>query len=830
VNIFNSLRRLGTNLAGQRRQGLLIEMQRRNKVGGILDRRFGEDDPTMAPEDKMMERFVREKQRSHKKSAMFDLEDDEPTIGLTHMGRSLELNGPALVDDYEEEEDDGSGSESDSSIIRKRKQLKRMRFAEALDELEAEDETQPDRKKTKQEVMKEVIAKSKLYKYERQAAKEEDDDLRVELDKEFASLQELLFTGKSRPSNTHDESIPPISIAGIDKSSFEKEFDLRIKKLAMDKRAKPTERTKTEEEQAEDESTRLKELEERRLKRMRGEKVSDDEDESEPEPIQDEPTFQFIDGPGEDFGLGKGIKMQPTAAELGFDDEDDFVIEESLVASGSDMESLSSNEDSEEEDTDAEGVDDDDDDDEFTSGLLTAGEVKTSIFEKNSLNERGEFQDTADGLPYTFPCPQNLDEWLNIARKYPDDKLVTIIRRIRALYHPRLDSKNKEKLSNFSRSLVDYIALNPAHNNLPQLSIIEDVIRHIHSLAKTFPIEIATQFRKLIEQINHQRPTNLHRGDIILLTAISSIFPTSDHFHQVATPAILTIARYLGQKVPKELTHYATGTYLAILAIQSQRLSKRYIPELMNFCLNTLYALAPLPAAALGSFPAHEPPPESRVSDAKDLPLRKLKLSDCSEGELDEKELAIFKLSIICTTVQILEVAADIWTGKSAFIETFEPVQNILSHLNSPSCGEKFPAALKERIEKATSKIQHMLKIAQLARRPLQLHYHRSLAIKTYIPKFEDSFDPNKHYDPDRDRAELAKLKAEHKRERKGAMRELRKDANFVAREGLRAKKARDEAYEKKYKRLVAEIQSEEGREANAYEREKQARKRSRGR
>ena len=93
------------------------------------------------------------------------------------------------------------------------------------------------------------------------------------------------------------------------------------------------------------------------------------------------------------------------------------------------------------------------------------------------------------------------------------------------------------------------------------------------------------------------------------------------------------------------------------------------------------------------------------------------------------------------------------------------------------------------------------------------------------IPKFEESYNPDKHYDPDRERTELSKLKAEHKRERKGALRELRKDANFIARESLREKKERDAQYEKKYKRLVAEIQGEEGREGNLYEREKRMRK-----
>lgn len=93
------------------------------------------------------------------------------------------------------------------------------------------------------------------------------------------------------------------------------------------------------------------------------------------------------------------------------------------------------------------------------------------------------------------------------------------------------------------------------------------------------------------------------------------------------------------------------------------------------------------------------------------------------------------------------------------------------------------------------------------------------------MPKFEESFDPNKHYDPDKERAEAAKLRKEYKRERKGAIRELRKDASFITREKLKEKKEKDRAYEEKQRRLVAEIQGEEGREKNDYEREKRKRK-----
>jgi nucleolar protein 14 len=125
-------------------------------------------------------------------------------------------------------------------------------------------------------------------------------------------------------------------------------------------------------------------------------------------------------------------------------------------------------------------------------------------------------------------------------------------------------------------------------------------------------------------------------------------------------------------------------------------------------------------------------------------------------------------------------------------------------------------------------KLKLLLAQARLSRRWLELHHHKPLAIKMQIPKFEENFNPDRHYDPDKERTEAAKLKKEHKREKKGAIRELRKDANILAVQSLREKKERDAAYEKKYKRLVAEIQGEEGKEAKAYEREKEWRKKGR--
>lgn len=566
---------------------------------------------------------------------------------------------------------------------------------------------------------------------------------------------------------------------------------------------------------------------------MRGEVDEEDEEMEDVEAkkdAEDASGLGFSIGREDDneFGLGRGIKLRLTATELGFDDEDDFLIDDDLVASGSDLDMDSDDFASEgDEDGSTQESESDDDDDEFTKGLLTGAESRDPLFQLPA-DKRG---DDKDGIPYMFPCPQTHAELVKTFHGIDVAKLPVAVQRIRALYHPKLDSGNKERLGNFSQALLQHVAF-LGDNFEPQwFPALESLIRHIHSLAKTFPIEVAKGYRTHLQEIQQERPLALTIGDLIVLTGVGTTFPTSDHFHQVVTPAMLSIGRFLGQKIPKTLTDYATGTYLSILAIQYQQLSNRYVPELMNFCLNTLCSLASeKPREKLGFFPQHEPPAGIRIREATKTLVRKLNCADCQQARLASlaaKDMSSLKVAILNTTAAVLRTAAETWHNHAAaFYETFQPAVRVLEHLTSKSNSAHLPPALVTRLRDTTAAISRILQLARLSRRPLELHHHRPLAIRTFVPKFEDSFDPNKHYDPDRDRAELAKLKAEHKRERKGALRELRKDAAFMARENLRIKKEKDTAYEKKYKRLVAEIQGEEGRAANEYAREKAARQR----
>ncbi|KAF2203763.1 Nop14-like protein [Delitschia confertaspora ATCC 74209] len=747
-----------------RRKTLLPELHKKNKIGGILDRRIGENDPTMTLDDKMMARFTREQEKK-KGVSVFDLEEAEDEFELTHGGQAVqfEAEDDDVKDDYDAASLAGSSDEEAGMLRRKRR---RDSDAEGEDDAEG-GEDKPERKKSKAEVMKEVIAKSKLHKYERQQAKEDDDELREELDKDLPNVLAALrghimkpppppptaaaaSTGAPKSNDFSMNADRAALLAGNKtREQADKEYDVRVRQMLQDQRAKPTERTKTEEEKAKEEAKRLKELEEKRLRRMKGEEESESEEDLKEDNDEDEDEEESEADDAKEFGLPS--VHQGTRPE-GVEDEDDFLMDDDLIATDSEADMS----DEEEEDDSEDDALDMDDDDEFLKDVRP----ESSKPKDTKLDVDGA---TPGKLAYTYPCPQDPHELVEVLKDVEYSDYPVVIVRIRTIYHPGLASGNKEKLGNFACALVDHISYMASHK--APLAVVEQVIRHIHSLSRTYPVEIATRFRhqlKLLLASND--PT---AGDLAILTAIGTIYPTSDHFHQVVTPAITLMARWLGLSTPQGAKDIATGAYLGALCIKYQAISKRYIPELVrytNLALKSAYTTTDL---------------------------------------LKEH------------TKNLLSMA-DLWASKSAFYEIFAPSIPIL--------------AANNKCKSAHQRLSILLNNATLHRRPLELHHHRPLPIKSNIPKFEENFDPNKHYDPDKDRAEANRLRKEFKREKKGAMRELRKDAHFIAREQLKEKKERDRRYEEKYRRLVAEIQGEEGREKNAYEREKEKRERAKGR
>ncbi|KAI0921150.1 hypothetical protein AcV5_001156 [Taiwanofungus camphoratus] len=823
----------------QRKKTLLKEYQEKGRSGGIVDRRFGENDPTMTPEERMLERFTREHQRMSK-NATFNLEDEDE---LTHYGQSL-----SKLDDFDnvglglDDDDEEDGGQIDRQTVRE------AHFGGFGDEGE-EDEEEPARKKSKAEVMAEVIAKSKVHKLQRQDQQEEDENLRHALDEEFDSIRSLLYTTDASASTSTAVRKEPsplaasTTVAGADQDQDQdqdQEYDQFVRELAFEKRAKPKDRTKTEEELALEEKEALEIAERKRIRRMNG-----DPEESEEEDNRKRAKGRGGDDLEDDFygdeewnGLGAGLSEERA---VGPDDEssglDDDAEEESEDEDEYEIEDEDESQD--EMDSNPELVSDDSDSGQREEGkpeALFSGSKKKSMQESSARGKE---------LPFTFPCPSTHDEFLEILENINDKDVPIVVQRIRTLHHPSLAEDNKIKLQGLTSVLIDhvlYITSPPS----PRVSLLSSLVPHLFALTNAYPTQSAVHFVEKLTLMQKNLKRGLSHGatepgaktwpglpELSFLHVIALIWPTSDKSHHVISPARLLMGAYLGLCRVRSLQDLTSGLFLCTLFMQYETLSKRFVPEAINFLANSILHLAPHSFEDLSSIPGYFPCPDFRSEQCLPLTIdvgraRKKNLNKPNLPQLlnDKTFDEQAKVDLLGLSLELILRFADMYKSLDGFIELYEPIAELLAGVEA----KDLPTDLMARLTSLRDTLSRLLKFARQARRPLLLQAHKPIPIPTFVPKFEQSSSNYlRNRDPDHERNEAAKLRRQYKEEKKGAIRELRKDARFLAAEQQKEQRQKDHAYRDRMKKVFSTIESERAEE-KAMEREKMKEKKRSGR
>ncbi|KAG1759400.1 nucleolar protein 14 [Suillus occidentalis] len=820
----------------QREMTLLREFQDRGRVGGVVDRRFGENDPSMSLEERMLERFTKERQRASK-STIFNLEGEEQ---LTHYGQSLsnldDFDDVGLLMDEDEDDDQG---QPDRDIVG------RAHFGGFDDEDETDHNS--DRKKSKAEVMAEVIAKSKEHKARRQLEKVQEESMRHQLDDDFDSLRSLLFAPDAQPTDSNVAALggsgnqPDIPSVDIDEQM---DYDRQVRELAFDQRAQPKDRTKTEEELALEEKEALEKAERQRRRRMLG----DDGEDSD------------------DGGKNHGKRKR----ERGGDDlEDDFLGDELWGGIGSGLGEVGINDqavaegDSEEEDED-EGVDEDVDEDEETDNEdenSEAEEGNESNFDSEAGSvSGGDFHEITTSqksaklkppgssqheLPFTFPCPKSHEEFLEIIGQTDDTDVPIVVQRIRTLHHPSLSPENKVKLQNLASVLVDhvlYITSPPA----PRFTLLNSIIPHLYALCRSYPIESAGIFVEKLSLMHKNLERGLSRGalelgtrtwpgsaELSFLRTTGVIWSSSDMSHPVISPARLLMGAYLGLCRVRSLTDITSGLFLSSIFLQYEELSKRLVPEAINFSINAVLHLAPSSLKNVASIPGSFPSPDFRsdlcvplainIKKSKHLDFRTPNLYRLLTGDNYQEQ---DKLDLLGLAFRLLDRFSEMYKSLDGFIELYQPVLDILRKIDITKLSE----GVRMQASSLQDRLTRLLKFSRQARRPLLLQAHKPIPIPTYIPKFESrSSSYLRRHDPDHERNEASKLRYQLKQEKKGAIRELRKDAKFLAAVEHKQQTEKDRAYKEHMNKAFSSLEGERA-EQKAMDREKAKEKRRSGR
>ena len=165
-----------------------------------------------------------------------------------------------------------------------------------------------------------------------------------------------------------------------------------------------------------------------------------------------------------------------------------------------------------------------------------------------------------------------------------------------------------------------------------------------------------------------------------MLRLVGVVFSTSDFSHVVAAPALLLISQYLGQCRLRTISDLAAGLFLCTLALQYESMSKRVVPEAVNFLAQAVALLLPRqPAVPLerGSYPMPDLDREDLIALMRfqeaddDTRPDELDLLQLLDGATDA---GAARVGLAKIALALISEFSGLYNTLPAFIELFDPI------------------------------------------------------------------------------------------------------------------------------------------------------------
>ncbi|KAI5775723.1 NOP14 [Gulo gulo luscus] len=778
----------------KRTQTLLKEYKERDKSNVFTDKRFGEYSSTMSPEEKMMKRFALEQQRQHEKKSIYNLNEDEE---LTHYGQSLadiEKHNDIVDSDSDTEERGTLSAELTAAHFGGGGGL----FHKKTPQQQGEEEEKP---RSRRELIEELIAKSKQEKRERQAQREGALELTEKLDQDWKEIQTLLTHRTPKSENRDKKELPKPDA-----------YDMMVRELGFEMKAQPSNRMKSEEELAKEEQERLQQLEAARLRRMRGE---DEGSEAR------KPKHLSADDLNDGFVLDKDDRRL-----LSYTDGKMSIEEEQSREAGDGKSEEEQGEDLSEEDpensSDPDGHSDleSDMDSEEDCGQpdgeprQAPGEGTTSIGHRDREAARNQ-------LPYTFAAPESYEELKSLLSGRTREEQLVVVERIQTCNHPSLAVGNKAKLEKLFGFLLEYVG-DLATDDPPNLRVIDKLVVQLYNLCQMFPDSASDSVKFVLRDAMHEMEGAIEaRGraafpglDVLVYLKIAGmLFPTSDLRHPVVTPALVCMSQLLTKCPVLSLQDVVKGLFVCCVFLDYVSLSRRFIPELLNFLLGILYIASPNKRGRgytlVHPFRASGKNSELLVvSDEEDKATwqrRGLSLHwACRLKAQNKTEANHTRLSCLAVCLALVKGCTQFYRSLPSFHAIVRPLRALLTeHL----AGSSHPPELQELCQSALANLEE----SEPCCRPLVCAKSRPEPLKLFTPRLVKVLEFGRKQGSSKEEQERRRLIHKHKREFKGAVREIRRDNQFLARMQLSETLERDAERKRKVKQLFNSLATQEG-------------------
>lgn len=260
--------------------------------------------------------------------------------------------------------------------------------------------------------------------------------------------------------------------------------------------------------------------------------------------------------------------------------------------------------------------------------------------------------------------------------------------------------------------LIDHI-LYVSSSSPPQLSVITSLFPHLNAIVRAYPIPAARHFNSKLALMHKNLKRGLSKGalesdsktwpglpEISLLRVIPQLWPSSDLNHAVISPTRVLMGSYLGLCRVRSLGDIASGLFLCTLWLQYEALSKRLVPEAVNFLLNAVLHIAPHSFKSVESLPGAFPSPDFRSDLCTPLRMAKSKepadaqtpnLPELLEAESNDEQA---KADLLGLSLNLLGRFANFYKGLDGFIELFSPVQSVVQSVDGKKLAQKIQVCL----------------------------------------------------------------------------------------------------------------------------------------
>lgn len=306
---------------------------------------------------------------------------------------------------------------------------------------------------------------------------------------------------------------------------------------------------------------------------------------------------------------------------------------------------------------------------------------------------------------------------------------------------------------------------------------------------------------------------------------------SSDFRHNVVTPTFLLLGELLNRVTLSTTSDLVKGCFGVSVLLHAVSASKRFTPEVINFLHATLLFGCGIEKAEVTTTPAKKKTSEPNQSTIgnKDMDLAAAFTAPPSATRLQsslqsrqmnfvstKSSLAVFrslltakkpaaevqdlhlpltflfatgdidsagvKQQLLATVIQLIHQSAQLWQSLATYAECFQPIADVIAHiLAQQSAGSwcHLPPTLQQYLSHLLKYLQGSAAHSVSLRTPLAASL-APLALKQHNPLFVEGYNPTKDYDPIKERAAQKELTHKLKREKKGALRELRRDTAVV--------------------------------------------------